>query len=253
MSKPKGVKPSKGAPPLERSSYEFMVALVMASIIQLIPDWVAYTCCCTALAGVGIYFCWFSRGTVDYGAWRKIFLSLCCVVFMFSVTYSQIIDRYRDSNVIPPTVLYMTQWGQPPGTPPLVINGTPPHVVSGYPGAVVTVDGRLLVKYKSRFNLMVVTFHIINAESYMDKDSISKSKIVKIRPEDIIINISYNEQYLEEVELGVSTETFVLLAVPLKMRAEDFTTLNDAEDKGAQIIGTGSASGEVEASPTLRK
>jgi hypothetical protein len=101
--------------PLERSSYEFMAALMIASLIQMIPDWMAYTACWVVLAGLAVYFCCYSRGTIDYGRWRKFFLSLCCLIFIFSIAYSPVISRYHEANIIPPATRYMTDWG---GMPP---------------------------------------------------------------------------------------------------------------------------------------
>jgi hypothetical protein len=234
--------PKRTPPPLERSSYEFMVALMVASFTQLIPDWVAYMVCWIILAGVAIYFCWFSRGTVGYGKWRKFFLSVCCVGFVFSMSYSQALNRYREANIIPPTILYMTQWGEASPTP-LSVTGTPPRVIGGIPSSVAVVDGRLLVKYKSKFRLMAVNFHIINNESYMDKQRLCKSKLVKIKPEDIPIKIDFNELYLTELEQGATSDIFILLAMPNGLEPSDFDTLNEAEEKGAQLIGSGGRSG----------
>jgi hypothetical protein len=239
-------KPSKGGNlPLERSSYEFMVALVVASVTQLIPNWEANLTMWIVLAGIAIYFCWYSRGTAEYGNWRKFFLSLCSIIFISSIAYEQVLTRYREANIIPPPVLYMTAWGATEGSPILRVNGTPPRVISGIPNTSVTVDGRLLEKYKRRFNLMAVALHVINSESYMDKKGLCKSKIVKIRPEDIYIKIDYSEQFLEEIQLGAVATSYVLLATPQGMTPESFDTLNDAEDKGAQIIGSGGAGGHV--------
>src|SRR5271168_5073841 len=111
MAKP----PRVSSAPLERSSYEFMVALIFGSFRQLIPGWVAYMCCWIALAGVTVYFCWCSRGSVDHGKWRKLFLSVLCVIFIFSFSYSQVMSRYREANVIPSPVAYMTSYGDTAG------------------------------------------------------------------------------------------------------------------------------------------
>ena len=231
-----GMAESNPSAPLERSSHEFMVALVFASLTQLIPGWIAYMCCWVALAGVAVYFCWSSRATVDYGPGRKLFLCLCCVGFLFSFSYSEIMNRYREENLIPPTVMYMTGWGAPQD---LTVTGNPPRLVKGIPETAVMVDGRLLDKYKKKFELMVVVFHVINNESYMDKTGISKSRLVKIRPEDLSIPIPYNQQFLNELALGANSDTYVLIAMPMKLKPEDFSTLNEAEDKGAQLIGRG--------------
>jgi hypothetical protein len=217
-----------------------MVTLVVASLTQLIPSWWAYMLCWIALAVVTVYFCWASRATVGYGKWRKSFLSLCCLIFLLSMSYAQIKSRYQEENVIPPQVSYLKGWG-PVGSAPLSVTGDPPRVVGGIPSSAVNVDGRLLDKYKKRFQLMAVVLHVINGESYVDKGNLSKSKLMRIRPEDMLIKVDYNQQFLAESETGVGSNTFVLLAIPKGMRPEDFDTLNDAEDKGAEIIGEGTA------------
>lgn len=245
-------KQQKSPPPLERSSYEFMAALLVATVTQLIPSWIAYMSFWIALAAVAVYFCLYSRGTVDYGPWRKFFLSACCIAFVSSMSYGQIKRRYEEENVIPPTIMYMTQWGATDSSRPLVVAGTPPHVFSGVPASSATVDGRLLDKYKKRFELMVVIFHTINNESYMDKEGICKSKLVKIRPEDLRIKVDFNTQFLEEIEMGATGQSYVLLAMPMGLKPEDFNTLNDAEDKGAQIIGKGSTTGNFVPMPSQR-
>lgn len=225
-----------------------MVALLVASFIPLVPYWIANLCLWLVIAGAAVYFCWFSRGTIDYGPWRKIFLSVCSVVFLFSIAYGQVRERYQEANIIPPQVSYLTGWGPALG-PSLAVAGNPPKVISGIAKAQVTVDGRLLEKYKDKFQLMAVALHVINGESYADKASLSKSDLVRIRNEDILIAIPLNQQYLEEMELGASTTSFDLLAVPKGMKPGDFQTLNEAEDKGAQIIGKGSAGGGIVVSP----
>ena len=85
--------------------------------------------------------------------------------------------------MIPPGVVYLTEWGGMPG-PPLVVKGNPPHVVTGIPSGVVTANGRPLDKYKKRFQLMAVALHVINGESYTDKRNLCKSRLIKIRPEE---------------------------------------------------------------------
>jgi hypothetical protein len=147
-------------------------------------------------------------------------------MFLFSMAYSQVKSRYQEENVIPPSINYMTAWGPVPGSPPLGVTGDPPRVTSGIPVGSVTVDGRLLDKYKKRFDLMVIALHIINSESYMDKDGVSKSKLIKIRPEDLLIKVDYNAQFLVETEMGANAAAFVLLAIPKGMKPEDFKTLN---------------------------
>jgi hypothetical protein len=142
----------------------------------------------------------------------------------------------------------MTDWGGMPPYAPLQIewnphSGAPPRVISGIPIAVVVVDGRMLDKYKERFDLIAVVFHIINSEPFMDKQGICKSKIVKIRPENLHIKIDFNDQYLTELEMGMNGENYRLLAVPIGMKPEDFGTLNEAEEKGAQIIDLGATAG----------
>jgi hypothetical protein len=229
--------------PLERSSNEFMVAMGFAAITQLIPDWTVYLLCWVAIAGVAIYFCLCSRGTVDYGGWRKFFLSVCCITAIFSMAYSQVLNRYREANVIPPTVKYMTYYGEDTSRPGLQITGIPPKVISGEPSSLVIVDGRLLTKYQKKFQLMAVLYHTMNNESYMDKKELSKSGLIKIRAEDMLLKIEYNAQFLEEIERYANNESFALLAIPAGMKPEDFDTLNEAEDKGAQIIDQGSKVG----------
>jgi hypothetical protein len=230
--------------PLECSSYEFMVALMIASLIQMIPNWMAYTACWVVLAGLAVYFCCCSRGTIDYGNWRKFFLSLCCLTFIFSIAYSQVLNRYREANIISPSIRYMTDYGGVPPYDPLVLSpGNPPRVISGIPSGVVTVDGRLLDKYTKKINVMVVAFHIINSEDFMDKTGICKSKVVKIRPEDIHVRIDFNAQFLTEIWLGATGVNYMVLAVPIGMKPEDFNTLNDAVEKGAQVIDHGATGG----------
>jgi hypothetical protein len=94
-----------------------------------------------------------------------------------------------------------------------------------------------------RCNLMAVVFHLMNYDSFVDKSGLSKSGPVRIRPEDLQIKIGFNQQYLAEFLTGANTPTFVLLATPIGMKPEDFSTLNQAEDKGAQVIDQGSAGG----------
>lgn len=224
--------------PLERSSYEFMVALIVASITQLIPNTWAYLLCWVVIAGVSVYFCWASRGTVGYGPWRKGFLSICCLVFLFSISYGQIKSRYQEEYVIPPGRVYLEAWGGLPG-PKLVVSENPLHVVTGNAGGVVTVNGRSLDKYKKRFELMAVVLHVMNSESYTDKGNLCKSRLMKIRPEDIVIRVDFNEQFLKEIAMGAHSQRFVLLAMPKGLRPEDIDTLNDAEEKGAELIGAG--------------
>ena len=215
-----------------------MAALVFAGILQLITlSWIVYLVVSVVIACVGIYFCWYSQGTHEYGSGRKIFLSICCVFFVFSISYNQIVQRYQDVNTIPLNYQYMVQWGNHARF--TIDNSNPPKVTAGLARTSVNVDGRLLDKYQKRFELMATVFHIMNAESYMDKEGISKSALIKIHPEDISIPIEYNATYLMEMREGAIGETYVLLAVPTGVKATDFSTLNDAEDKGVQIIGRG--------------
>ena len=239
--------PKNRTKPLERSSLEFMAALVFAGVLQLITlTWIVYLVVSVTIACVGIYFCWYSRGTHDYGKGRKIFLSICCVFFVFSISYNQIVQRYQDVNTIPLNYEYMTAWGNRAQF--TLDSGNPPKVTAGIARTSVNVDGRLLDKYKRRFELMAVVFHVVNAESYMDKEGLSRSALIKIHPEDISIPIDYNTTFLVEMREGAIGEIYVLLAVPKGVKADDFSTLNDAEDKGVQIIGRGGVAGPT---PTL--
>ena len=135
-------------------------------------------------------------------------------------------------------MVYLKAWGGLPGRQ-LVVTENPPHVVAGNPGGVVIVNGRPLDKYKKRFELMAVVLHVINSESYTDKRNLCKSRLMKIRPEDIEIKVDFNEQFLKEIVMGAHSQRFVLLAMPERLRPEDFDTLNDAEEKGAELIGAG--------------
>jgi hypothetical protein len=237
--------------PLERSSLEFMAALTFSAIVQLITlSWLVYLVVSILIACLGIYFCWRSRATFDYGPGRKTFLSICCAFFVFSISYNQIVQRYQDANKIPFNVPYLTSWGN--RAPFTIDNGNPPKVTNGMARTAVTADGRLLDKFKDKFNLMAAVFHIVNAESYMDKEQISRSALVKIHPEDMTIPIDYNTTYLVEQNQQqgvVGGEMYVLLAVPKGMGANDFTTLNDAEGRGVQIIGRGSVGPAIAQSP----
>jgi hypothetical protein len=211
---------------------------MLAAITQLIPNWVAYLCCWVAIACMGIYFCVYSRGTNGYGHWRKFFLCACWLIAVVSISWGQITSRYRDANVIPPTVMYMTGWG----SSGVAVTGNPPVVVSGSPRGIVNVDGRLLDKYKEQFELMAVSLHVLNGESYMDKSvGLCKSRLERIRPEDMTFAIDYNTDFLREIQLGAGSISFVLMAMPKGLKPEDFSTLNEAEDKGAQLIGQGMA------------
>jgi len=153
--------------------------------------------------------------------------------------YSQISNRYRQENVIPPAVMYMTSWG----VPPLVVTGDPPRVVSGVPISRVTVDGALLSKFRERFDLMVVVMHVVNVESYMDKTRICKSNVLKIRPETMQFKIDLDQNFLAEMEAGNVDPSFYLVALPKSLDSSSFRSLTEAEDRGAQVIATGTAVG----------
>ena len=216
---------SKGIAPLERSSYEFMAALLVASMIPLIPNWLVCLVCWIVLEGIALYICMASSITLNYSNRRKFFLSLCCLTFLTSISFNQIRTRYREENVIPPSVRYMPSWGPMPGN---------------IPASVAEINGRLLDKYKSRFNLVVVLYHRINYESELDKRDLCKSDLVKIRPENIYVKIDYNQHFLKEMQMGATSQNFTLVALPRGMNPEDFNTLSEAESKGAQIVETNS-------------
>ena len=54
-----------------------------------------------------------------------------------------------------------------------------------------------------------------------------------------MIKVDFNQQFLTEIATGAKSERFVLLAVPNGLTPGDFDTLNEAEEKGAELIGAG--------------
>jgi hypothetical protein len=227
--------PKQGRPhPLERSSYEFIVTLGFASMTELIPNWIFYLCCWGVIAGVGVYLCVGSAATKDYSGWRKFFLSSALLVFLFSVAYSRVKERYAQANIIPPAVSYMHEWGA--GNP--TVSGTPP-ILSRPLYAHVTVDGTKLLKYKNKYNLVAILLHVVNYEDFMQKSDLSKSKPQRIREGEMTIYIEPSQTFLFEMEHGAVSDSYFLLAVPKNLGTGDFTTLDEAEDKGAQIIQSG--------------
>ncbi len=190
---------------------------------------------------IALYICYYSGLTANYGKWRRFWLSLIATLFLASVSYNPLIDKYRSENTIPPPVEYMKSWS----TAPLTVDPTG-KVVSGMSEAYVTVDGAKLDKFKKKFDLMAVAYHDMNYEDPMSKAGLCKSNVARIRDQDIPIKIPLNEQFrFEMAQIGVQPggPTFVLLALPKKIKSTDFQTLNEAEDLGAEIIGQGSAVG----------
>lgn len=59
-----------------------------------------------------------------------------------------------------------------------------------------------------------LSLHLVNNEEPMEKKGLSKSSLVKIRPEDLTISIPLNAQYLTEIEMGSNPAHYFLLAVP---------------------------------------
>lgn len=102
-------------------------------------------------------------------------------------------------------MIYLKAWGDLAG-PQFVVAENPPHVVMGNPGGVATVNGRPLDEYKKRFELMAVVLHVINSESYTDKSNLCKGKLIKIRPDDLVIEVDFNEQFLKEIVTIVSQQ-----------------------------------------------
>lgn len=231
---PKSSGPAIIKTPIERSTVEFVVGLIIALVCAVWPmNWRVLSILLLIIALLSVDIC----RRINAQRLHKVALSTLSVLILFAIFFGPLTDRYRSEHEIPETAKYLKAWGVLGGGY-VISNSVPPKVLYGEAKLILVVNGPLLFRYKTRYRLIGVALHIFEGGGdYMDKPGICKSDAYNIANEDIHITIPLNEQFLSEaVQRNARGDNFFLLATPIGIKPGQFGSLAGAEKLGARII-----------------
>jgi hypothetical protein len=229
--------------PLGRSSIEFMVGALISIACATIPmNWWLVLVLYVFIATIAVDVVFHSKPTIALAVYKKLLLCVTALIFIASLAYKPVAAMYKAENVIPPELQYVEKWGTDYQN--VVTASIPARLVSGPGNLEMDINGSSLIKYKDRFNLVGVVSHFsAKSGSYMAQADICKSSPYGITNERMTISIPLCQSYLNEIVAGARVDNFILVAIPLGSKAGEFETLDDALERGAQIIAKKSAAG----------
>jgi hypothetical protein len=249
MGKGSGNKVSKRVPPpvkvvlprtgLGRSSLEAYASIGIAVITVVFPmNFYQKTALLLILLSLLIDIVWRSDKTIHQGIGFKMGLTFAVTAVLIGLSFQPMDAQFQAEYDIAENRDFIAGVG--PVLPYTIDAKTfPPKVVSGQPMTRMTVDGRLLDRYKGKYRLIAGVLHWLPPNPLEDQTGISKSSVFDIQAEYIRIPIVFNDQFIMEVVNGSYSESYVLLAVPPNLSPEQFDSIREAEKLGAKLIARG--------------
>jgi len=246
MGKGSGNKVSRRVPPtinvvpqstgLGRSSLEAYASIGIAIVTVVFPmSFYPKVFLLSTLLALALDLVWRSGKTIHRGIRFKIGLTCIATAALVGLSFQPMRTQFTAEFDIAENRDFIAGIG--PALAYTIDTKTfPPKIVSGQAMTRMTVDGRLLDKYKGKYRLIAVVLHWLPPNPLEDQPGISKSSVFDIQPEFIRIPIVFNDHFVIEVINGSYSESYALLAIPPTLQPEQFDSIREAENLGAKLI-----------------
>lgn len=225
---------------VSRSTFEAYTAIAIAVLTVVFEiNWEIKVVLLAVLTLMLCDLCWRLKFTIKLPKIVRGILMGIVIFGIFKISYEPIKAQYNDEK-FPLSRKYLDAWGL--NSFSLKQGSDPPIVASGDAEAFLKVNGHLLIDRKNEYNLVGICFnHIARQDSIYDTN-LSKSGLYTIRDNRIEILIPLTIEFLNELQHGSRTPSFMLLAIPRGVRPDQFSNVAEAEALGGRVLSEGSSS-----------
>jgi hypothetical protein len=231
--------------PLEMADVEAYIAIAIAIVTVVFEmTWQWKVGLLVILAAMLNDLCWRSKLTIRLYWPLRLILCLTGTVAIIWISYQPMKDLYI-AEEFPESRDYINSWG----LNAFHIQGHPPVVDSGEASANLSVDGHRLIKRKDRYRLIGICWNHLASQDFTYDTNLSKSGLYEIRDEEILMKIPLTVEFLTEMQTVDVKPSYLLLAVPKEIRADQFSSINEAEQLGAKILSETQSNANLHRTP----